>query len=229
MRHSEQRSRSDQMARSPRGETRAWQIGPRIRIGGSVGALGEKIKKYVPSPASMIGTGTPVGLIGSAINHSVASDAMKGAAITPFAVAATKAMGGNGNAPGTPGTPGASDGSGGGSPLSLSSFLDLGLGAANMYGAAKLGQQSTDYAKKAEDAVTGSYNERAPLRLSGIEGMLHPDANTAAQMAGVNAIKGPQVAAPPIPVPMADPRLAMANRVAARNPFAQPPIPLRTV
>ena len=44
MRKSEQRSRSHQIARSPRGETRGWQIGPRIRVGGTLGKIGQDIK-----------------------------------------------------------------------------------------------------------------------------------------------------------------------------------------
>jgi hypothetical protein len=40
----ERRARSDMMARSPRGETRQWQLGPKIRVGGSIGRVGQNIK-----------------------------------------------------------------------------------------------------------------------------------------------------------------------------------------
>jgi hypothetical protein len=41
---SDRRSRSDTIARSPRGETRHWQIGPRIRVGGTLGNIGQQAK-----------------------------------------------------------------------------------------------------------------------------------------------------------------------------------------
>jgi hypothetical protein len=41
---SERRARSDLVTPSPRGDHRGIQIGPRIRIGGSVGKVGQKIK-----------------------------------------------------------------------------------------------------------------------------------------------------------------------------------------
>lgn len=41
---SERRARSDALSRSPRGASRGWQIGPRIRIGGTVGKVGQNVK-----------------------------------------------------------------------------------------------------------------------------------------------------------------------------------------
>lgn len=38
------RARSDVLPRSPQGATRHWQIGPRIRVGGSVGKIGQNVK-----------------------------------------------------------------------------------------------------------------------------------------------------------------------------------------
>lgn len=46
------RSRSDANARSPMGETRHWQIGPRIRIGGTLGKIGQEAKIGVGKLAS---------------------------------------------------------------------------------------------------------------------------------------------------------------------------------
>jgi hypothetical protein len=41
---SERRARSDALARSPRGSARGIQIGPRIRVGGTIGKIGQEIK-----------------------------------------------------------------------------------------------------------------------------------------------------------------------------------------
>lgn len=106
-------------------------------------------------------------------------------------------------------------------------IVDYGLGAANLVNAAQLGKKSTDYANKAEQAVTGSYNERAPLRLAGVQGMLNPSAGNAAALAGVNAVPLPQIAPRPLPLPLNDPRLAAVNRIAQQSPYIPPPIPLR--
>lgn len=38
------RARSDTLAQSPRGEIRHWQIGPRIRVGGTIGKIGQDVK-----------------------------------------------------------------------------------------------------------------------------------------------------------------------------------------
>jgi len=43
-RRSELRARSHVVATSPRGETRRFQIGPRIRVGGTLGKIGQNIK-----------------------------------------------------------------------------------------------------------------------------------------------------------------------------------------
>ena len=40
----ERRGRSDSLARSPRGASRGFQIGPRIRVGGTLGKIGQKAK-----------------------------------------------------------------------------------------------------------------------------------------------------------------------------------------
>ena len=57
---SERRGRSDSIARSPRGASRGFQIGPRIRIGGSIGHAAQKLKEGVGkvekaiAPAAML-------------------------------------------------------------------------------------------------------------------------------------------------------------------------------
>lgn len=96
------------------------QIGPKIRIGGTVGKIGEAIKHHVPSVGGMIGsaTGIPLGgLIGSAaqakadgtpVGQQITSDFRTGAENTPFALAGTRLLG-NG-----PDTSGAAGGAGGG-------------------------------------------------------------------------------------------------------------------
>ena len=40
----ERRGRNDAIARSPRGESRGFQIGPRIRVGGTLGKIGQQAK-----------------------------------------------------------------------------------------------------------------------------------------------------------------------------------------
>lgn len=62
-----QRARSDAVARSDRGEVRHWQIGPKIRIGGTVGKIGEKIKSNLPFLMAPAGLGATIQ--GEVIKH----------------------------------------------------------------------------------------------------------------------------------------------------------------
>ena len=133
----DRRARSDQRPSGARGETRHWQIGPRIRIGGTVGKIGQDIKKHLPSVGGMIGsaTGIPLGgVLGSTVQakadgtpagQQIASDFKIGAENTPIALAGTHLLGNgpdtSGGAGGTAGggdgsgVPGAGDGGGGSS------------------------------------------------------------------------------------------------------------------
>jgi hypothetical protein len=53
-------------------------------------------------------------------------------------------------------------------------LVDTGLGGLAALNAANLSKQSTQYAKNAMDTSNQSYDSRAPLRLAGIQAMLHP-------------------------------------------------------
>ena len=59
------------------------------------------------------------------------------------------------------------------------------LGLAQGVNAAMLQKQSSDYAKQAMGDVQNSYNERAPLRSAGIQGMLNPQTGANAAIAGL--------------------------------------------
>jgi hypothetical protein len=61
------------------------------------------------------------------------------------------------------------------------------LGIAQGLNAANLGKQSTDYANKAFDLQNNSYQERAPLRALGLQGLTQPKAPN---MAGIAATTG---------------------------------------
>lgn len=78
------RLRARLVPQSSQGRTRHFQIGPRIRVGGTLGKIGQTLKeKVLPSPASMLGGAVlgPVGsLVGSAANGSIGSDFGKGLA-----------------------------------------------------------------------------------------------------------------------------------------------------
>lgn len=82
----------------------------------------------------------------------------------------------------------------------LSGLLDRGLGAAQVVNAANLQKQSTGYAKDALNTVNQSYDARAPLRVAGIEGLLHPqtpDLSSLTQVPG-----NPFAPKKPLPIPV---------------------------
>lgn len=183
------------------------QIGPRIRIGGTLGKIGEKIKGYVPSVASMVGGAMIPGggaVLGSALNGSVAEDFRKGATNVPLVLAGTQLAAG-GPSTGTGGTvasaagdvAGRGTGSGGGG----TDWLSLILGGGSALSAAKLGQQSTDYATKAYGQAQDNWTSRQPLRMAGVHGML----NAGPSKFGADAI-------------------ANMGTMSGRNPFATPAI-----
>lgn len=155
---------------------------------------------HIPSAASLLGGSTLGGvgqLAGSALNHTLGSDITKGAqnaaAILPF----TGAVGaGSGSIPGLASIGGflkdhAGDLGGllkgAGSFLGGNSGLNA-LGIAQGVNAANLGKQATDYGKKSLGAVEGSYNAREPLRVAGLQGMLHPQTN---DLSSLTAHSGP--------------------------------------
>jgi hypothetical protein len=201
--------------------------------GGKVGQALNAVGKVLPSGGQLIG-GAALGPLGQVVGGRVDPNTSGTQRKIGDVVAGTAGAIGLGSLAGLPlgkvagslplgGIAGKIAGGIGG--LGLGDLIDLGLGGANMYGAAKLGQQSTDYAKKAEDAVTGSYTERAPLRAAGVQGMLNPGAGVPLALSGVNAVQGPQIAPQPAPIPLNDPRLAMVNRTLGRgNPFADAPL-----
>ncbi len=196
------------------------QIGPRIRIGGTVGKIGQEIKSHVPSVASMVGGAIIPGgaLVGSALNHSVGSDFQKGAENTPLALAGTHLLGNGpdtsggsgvpGDGAGVPGDPNAGGTPGGssGSPVDdLIAAAKIGgsylldflknhgndvLQAAGVANAAYRQTQSDKYAKQALSGVEDRYNAKEPLRVAGMAGMLNPGANTP-DLSSLKSIAGP--------------------------------------
>lgn len=62
------------------------------------------------------------------------------------------------------------------------------LGIAQGVNAAVLGKQATDYGKQGLTAVQDSYNQRAPLRVAGLQGMLNPQTN---DLSALTAHSGP--------------------------------------
>ena len=59
------------------------------------------------------------------------------------------------------------------------------LGIAQGINAANLQKQSTQYAKDAMGQVQGSYNERAPLRAQGIQGLLNPQTQDISELSAI--------------------------------------------
>lgn len=103
-----------------------------------------------------------------------------------------------------------------------------GLSAINQY---QRSQKSDEYAKRALDLATKSYDAKAPLREAGQAGMLNPQANTPDLSAlGAQGQAGLGYMAPS-PIPLAKGNLANAQQLAgAGNPFAKrlplaPPAP----
>lgn len=118
MRHLE-RARRDAISRAPLG-VRGIQIGPRIRIGGTVGKIGEEIKKVIPSPAALTGyaLGGGVGqLVGSAANGTLGEDAAKGARNAALVLPVANSFGSSGG-----GTSAPSGADGSDNPLDPSNF-----------------------------------------------------------------------------------------------------------
>lgn len=74
------------------------------------------------------------------------------------------------------------------------------LGLAQGVNAAMLQKQSSDYAKQAMGDVQNSYNERAPLRSAGIQGMLNPQTGANAAIAGLPQTGNPYARKPIPPV-----------------------------
>ncbi len=84
--------------------------------------------------------------------------------------------------------------------LNVGSLVDKGLGAAQVLNAAHLQKQSSDYAKNAYATANESYGARAPLRVAGIEGMLHPqtaDLSSLSHIPGNPFAKKPRAAQSP--------------------------------
>lgn len=94
------RTRSDAFGSGP-ATRRGIQIGPKIRVGGTLGKIGEGIKKVVPSVGALIG-GAALGGVGSVLGSKASGvnpldDAKKGAALAlPIAAGAT-ALSGSGS------------------------------------------------------------------------------------------------------------------------------------
>lgn len=203
------RARSDAMAKSERGEQRAFKVPglSKLRIGGSIGKAAEAVKHAkvagIPLVAGVQAAGgNPLGAFESIRDgHSVeqgAKDSLgflkQGAKNLPFVLAGTKLLGGPGSVPGGSGGGGALSGLGdlAGTALDFlgnhgGQALDLGLGAAGMYNAAQLGKKSSDYATNAYDQSQANWKSREPLRLAGTSGMLNPQPTTDVSTIGATA------------------------------------------
>jgi hypothetical protein len=232
------RSRSDAMSRSPRGESRGWQIGPRIRIGGTVGKIGEGIKKVLPSPGQIIG-GAALGPIGasagglidkstSPLQHGIqyGVDAV-GAGLGAAALAGGGAAGGA--AGGTAGSgaagAGAVAGTAGKSALDeFGSFLEKyggdAVAAAAAYANYQRQQQSDKYAKDALSMAQKTYGQNQPLRDQGRADMLNPSANTP----DLSAIRSLATAGSGNPFTKVLPMASIATKPGATLPMAGMPV-----
>jgi hypothetical protein len=184
------RARSDALAAGVRAERRGFQIGPRIRVGGTLGKIGQKIKSVLPSPGQAIGSivAGPLGtVVGGSVDGSTTplqKNIGNTVAGTAAGIAGAGALG-IGPAAGAAGGGGAGgliksgidkvgglvesgvDKIGGGSGL-----LDAGLMAAAIASNAadrqrqrELQNQSVDYAKSGYDAKAG-LRSRALAQLS---------------------------------------------------------------
>lgn len=223
------RARSDAMSKGVRGERRGIQIGPKIRVGGTLGKVGQDLKigagKVASNPwvqgiaGATLGPGAAaaIGALGKTLDTSHGSvglgDIAKGGVQGYGAGKLGQTVGGlakGGLSLGKVGglvTGGGADGQGNfgalgdaagklGGGLGLGSLggggnlVDMGLGGLAAANAAHLQGQSDQYAHNALDTANQSYDARAPLRLAGVEGMLHPEAGNAAKLAGVKANTG---------------------------------------
>ena len=175
-------------------------------IDGNTTPLQKNVGNTIAGAEGLAGGGVGLsGLLGggAAATGSAAGSVGAGAAGRAAAGAPTSLAGLLGQIPGIGGLlSGLVGAAGGGSGL-----IDKGLGAAELLNASNLAKQSTGYAKNAMDTANQSYDSRAPLRLSGIQGMLNPKPSS--DLSGLSSVS------------------------AAGNPFAQgrvgSPMPLRNV
>jgi len=171
-------------------------------IDGNTTPLQKNVGNTIAGAEGLAGGGVGLsGLLGG--GAGAAGSAGAGAAGGAAAGAPTSLAGLLGQIPGIGGlVSGLVGAAGGGSGL-----IDKGLGAAELLNASNLSKQSTQYAKNAMDTANQSYDSRAPLRLSGIQGMLNPKPSS--DLSGLSSVS------------------------AAGNPFAQgrvgAPLPLRNV
>lgn len=192
-------------------------------IGGAVGSI-------IPGVGTALGAGLGSFLSGVGNKQGVGKSLLQGGAsalgggllgaagrfAAPLAAGAASTMGGGAGKPGAGGFQMPSMGQVGSGALgalgSAAGWLGENggknaLGLAQGVNAAMLEKKAEDYAKNAQGSVQQSYNERAPLRAAGIQGMLKPqipDLSGLTGMAGRNpyAIK-PQGASPAPLVPIA--------------------------
>lgn len=182
------------------------QIGPRLRIGGSVGKALGTVQKVLPSPGQAVG-GAALGIPGMLAGGSLPSD-LGGASHPQKAIAGTVAgtagvLGGAGalglgpaaggvagaegsGAAGTLGSLGAGGALGGALGLGgdvLDALKAHGIDAARLANEIYLQKKSMDFANQANQDVRQSYDERAPLRALGLQGLTKP---TAPDLSGLN-------------------------------------------
>lgn len=157
------------------------QIGPRIRVGGTLGKIGEGIKHNIPSPAGMLMGASPI-LSAIAYHNSPHADPMQdlkiGARNAAIIAPATAAMNGGGSGSGGAGTGGGGVGSRvptdpssilkmlssvGGDDGGMS-WLDKLLMGGGIAAAAEDSLHRRKLADSAADYARGSYDSRAPLR-----------------------------------------------------------------
>lgn len=192
----ERRARSDALPLSARGDCRGLQIGPRIRIGGTVGKIGEKIKGVLPGVGSMIGGSMIPGgnLVGSAIEgatngkgalNQIGSDFKKGA-INTAAILGGKALlgaGGGGSLldklKGILGSGGDLFGKlvGGGEDGGGSGLLDKALLAGTLASNVADKQRQEGFQTRAANYATDPFDAKSGIRSKAL-GMLNDDSTS---------------------------------------------------
>lgn len=200
------------MLRLPPNARRHFQIGPRVRVGGTLGHIGQKVKQILPSPGAsiggalggaggyLVGSGAGSELEGKGLTGNLKPDLIKGGAILAAgagaAAAGAGAGAGAGGGAGVIGSlvdhgknllGGAVDAMGGGNGLIDKSLMAAAIAqtAADRQKQAGMIDEATKYAKD-------SYNERAPLRTQALGTLTDPGspANHASDLSSIYANQG---------------------------------------
>ncbi len=153
----------------------AGGLGKSIQKGSNLGQdLGQGLTSGVEGLGASSLAGGLGGLGNAASTAAGGAGATSGAtgAISKLAPIAAKAIGGVG----TPSAGSPSGGDSSGLPSWLSSILGTAGNILPQVNAANLSAQSNQYAKDAVNTATGAWDAKAPIRASGIAGILNPQA-----------------------------------------------------